>query len=541
MGMGIYGMILGFLKLGFLLDFVSTPVLNGFISAAAIIIGLGQVDSLLGEENVRDGTANTIHDVFSMLPQADGATCGIGFGSIVLLVFLEQIGKRWGNKNKIIFYLSITRAFIALLLFTGISYALNKNRTPDTYMFEVAEVVETVIEAEITTGTLFTKVFPRAIAPFVAAALEHVAIARAFGTRNNYVTDASQELCYLGLTNLINSFFHSMGVGGAMSRTAVNSGCKVRSPLSGFVTTAVVLISIYYLTGALYWIPKATLAAIVITAIWPLIGTWRTYYNYWRTSFTDFAAAMVAFWVSLFVSTEIGIGSAVAWMIVQYLIRQAFSRISQRGSDTASELQKSMDEGRRVPANIPPDTRVFDINESLFFPNAQRIKTQILDAIQTHHCAEYSNANGSEADRTWSVVGDKRIKSLRRAAGVHNTADLPPIRVVVIDFGRVNHLDVTACTKLREFMNELRKYAGNQVDVRFVGMAKHVRARLERARPSWRLIDGGVLPDAEENKTSKAEEIRVFRDVRDAVSAIRYSEVEHALEEKMKTDRVEEA
>lgn len=69
MGMGIYGMILGFLKLGFLLDFVSTPVLNGFISAAAITIGLGQVDNLLGENNVRDGTAHIIHDVLDFLPE----------------------------------------------------------------------------------------------------------------------------------------------------------------------------------------------------------------------------------------------------------------------------------------------------------------------------------------------------------------------------------------------------------------------------------------------------------------------------------------
>ena len=58
-----------------------------------------------------------------------------------------------------------------------------------------------------------------------------------------------------------------MGVGGAMSRTAVNSSCNVRSPLSGFITSAVVLVSIFELMGVLYWIPKATLAAIVITAV----------------------------------------------------------------------------------------------------------------------------------------------------------------------------------------------------------------------------------------------------------------------------------
>ena len=94
MGMGVYGIILGFLKLGFLLDFVSTPILNGFISAVAITIGLGQVASLLGEENVRNGTANIIHDVFAQLPHANGYACGVGFGSIVLLVLLEKAGKR---------------------------------------------------------------------------------------------------------------------------------------------------------------------------------------------------------------------------------------------------------------------------------------------------------------------------------------------------------------------------------------------------------------------------------------------------------------
>ncbi|KAK3716048.1 hypothetical protein LTR37_006778 [Vermiconidia calcicola] len=541
MGMGIYGMILGFLKLGFILDFVSTPVLNGFISAAAIVISLGQVDNLLGENDVRDGTAHIIHDVFTKLPEANGYACAMGFGSIVLLVALEHLGKRWGSKNKIAFYLSITRAFIALLVFTGVSYAVNSKRgpDPDDFLFEVAEMTQTTIYAEVTGPTLFAKAFPRAIAPFVAAALEHVAIARAFAMRNNYTTDASQELCYLGLTNLINSFFHSMGVGGAMSRTAVNSGCKVRSPLSGLVTSAVVLVSIYELTGALYWIPKATLAAIVITAVWPLIGHWRTYYNYWRTSFVDFAAAMMAFWLTLFVSSEIGIGTAVAWSIVTCLLRQAFTRITQVGSDSSSDLQRSIDDARGMPASIPDDTRIFKIQESIFFPNAQRTMKQVLDTIQTYHAPTYSNANGLEADRNWSVVGEKRIKKLRKAVGIQDASDLPPIRVVVLDFGRVNHFDVTGNAKLREFVAELRKYAGDRVEVRVVGLKNNVRARLERARPGWKLIDTDSITDSGSEKVGKLEDLKVYRSVTDAVNAIRYSEVEHVMDEKMKSEHQE--
>lgn len=425
-----------------------------------------------------------------------------------------------------------------MLIFTGVGYAINKNISdPDNYKFEMAEVVRTEISAEVTNVKLFSKVITRSIAPFVAAALESVAIARAFGNRNDYVTDTSQELCYLGVVNFFNSFFHPMGVGGAMSRTAVNSSCKVRSPLSHIVTSAVVLVCIYELTGALYWIPKATLSAIVITAIWPLIGSWRTYYNYWRTSFTDFVAAMLAFWISLFVSTEIGIATAVGWSIVCYLLRQAFSRVRHVGGDSDSELQQSIDHAAGQPSDIPSNMRVFAWDHSMFFPNAQRMKMDMNDAVQVHHRGVYSSSNGTERDRNWSVVGEKRVKKLRKLAGV-NVDTLPSIDAIIIDMTKASHLDVTANVKLHEFVNEMKKYAGDNVELRMVGMAPNVRARFERAQPGWTIIDGAGFVD--EAQSNNGPEIRVFRTVRDAVNARTFADMAEAVEEKMKSDHVEQ-
>lgn len=418
----------------------------------------------------------------------------------------------------------------------------------------MAEVVQTEISAEVTPGPLFSKVISRSIAPFVAAALESVAIARAFGNRNDYVTDTSQELCYLGVVNFFNSFFHPMGVGGAMSRTAVNSSCKVRSPLSHIVTSAVVLVCIYELTGALYWIPKATLSAIVITAIWPLIGSWRTYYNYWRTSFTDFVAAMLAFWISLFVSTEIGIATAVAWSIVCYLLRQAFSRVKQYGADSDSELQKSINEAHGQPADIPSNMHVFKFDHNvstsrsslaslhtdptqMFFPNAQRMKMQMNDAVQVYHAGIYSNSNGTERDRNWSVVGERRVKKLRKLAGVDVDA-LPSIDAIIVDMSKASHFDVTANIKMHEFVNEMRKYAGDRVELRVVGLAENVRARFERAQPGWTIIEGAG--SVEEGQRKNGPEVKVFRSVRDAVNARTYADVAEAVEEKMKGDHVEQ-
>jgi solute carrier family 26 (sodium-independent sulfate anion transporter), member 11 len=514
--MGVFGMILGFLKLGFLLDFISYPVLTGFISAVAITIILNQMDSLLGEDGVRDGTAKAVHDIFKFLPEANGYTCAVGFCGIFFLVVLEQLGKRLGGKYKAIWFLSILRAFLCLVLFTGISYAVNKKYDdPDDYIFEVTQVKADGIHAAVPKHELLSKTAARSIAAFVGSALEHVAIARGFAVKNNYQSDSSQELAYYGTANFFNSFFQAMGVGGAMSRTAVNSSCNVKSPLSGFITTAVVLISIFELMGVLYWIPKATLAAIVITAVWPLIGVPSTYWNFYKTSLADFIAAMIAFWVSLFYTTEVGIASAVGFNIVYVLLRQVFKRVPSIGSDTpAKDMSAALDAGSAVPATVPSDARVFQFEESWFFPNAYRLKTKIIDTIETHHGPEYSSVHGAEAERNWSVEHEVRVKRLRKIAGV-NADDLPPLKVLVLDFTRCNFTDATSVKELKALLNEVRKYAGKSVSIRFACMDEKTRERFDRGKIP--IVDAEGSQSSNESGAPAGNQIKAFSTVAEAL------------------------
>lgn len=514
--MGVFGMILGFLKLGFLLDFISYPVLTGFISAVAITIILNQMDSLLGEDGVRDGTAKAIHDILTFLPEANGYTCAVGFTGILFLVILEQAGKRLGQKYKVIWFLSILRAFLCLVLFTGVSYAVNKKYDdPDDYVFEVTEVQSDGITAAVPAHELLSKTAARSIAAFVGSALEHVAIARGFAVKNNYQSDSSQELAYYGVTNFFNSFFQAMGVGGAMSRTAVNSSCNVKSPLSGFITTAVVLISIFELMGVLYWIPKATLAAIVITAVWPLIGVPSTYWNFYKTSFADFTAAMIAFWVSLFYTTEIGIAAAVGFNIVYVLLRQVFKRVPSIGADTPQpDMSAALASASSVPASIAPDTRVFQFQESWFFPNAYRMKTKIIDTIETYHGPEYSSVHGAEAERNWSVEHEVRVTRLRKKAGMI-ADDLPPLRVLILDFTRCNFTDATSVKELKALLNEVRKYAGKSVSIRFAGMDAKARERFDRGKIP--LVDAESSQSSNESDSAPKNAIKAYRTVAEAL------------------------
>jgi sodium-independent sulfate anion transporter 11 len=497
----------------------------------AITIILNQMGSLLGENDIGDGTKNQIHDIFAKLPQANGYACAVGFTGILFLAGIDHAYKRW-NKNKILWFFSITRAFFCLIIFTGMSYAVNKDRgDPKNYLFGVAQVKANGQESPRLPNTdLISKVATRSITVFIGAAVEHTAIARAFGVRNNYVTDQSQELVYFGVTNFFNSFFHSMGVGGAMSRTAVNSSCNVKSPLSGFITTAVVLVSIFKLVGTLYWIPKATLAAIIICAVWPLISSPQTFYRYWKSSLADFISSMIAFWVCLFVSTEAGIGASVGFNIVYLLLRQVFARIKSGSTEPRSELVVAIEEARGTPPTLQDDIRLFRLQENCFFANAYSVRTRMLDIIQTNHAAVYSSPQGTEAERNWSVVGEQRIARLRKKANISDFSSLPPLGLLILDFGRVNHIDVTAVAHLRQLMDEVDKYAGSGVEVRFVGMSEYVRRRFERCK--WRVDD--VAADDYEGEDIEA--TKLYRTVADAVSAPRSRNMSGADEDDLKKD-----
>ena len=479
---GIYALILGVLKLGFILNFVSGPVLSGFISATAITIALGQVGNLLGEGSVSGNVIEVNQGIISKLPDVNIVAVAIGFSGMILLAFLQIIGTKWGSKSRIIWSLSIGRAAIVLILFTIISFAVNKSRKEP--MFSIVMFQSNgIVKPKLVSLELVKRVAGQSIAPLIAASLEHLSIGKAFAARNNYALDESQELTYLGVTNIFNSFFSALGVGGAMSRTAVNSSSGVRSPLGGLLTSGIIILSLYKLSPALFWIPNATLAAIIIMAVLPLITPLSVFYGFWKTSFVDFTASQLSFTFTLLANTETGIGIAVAFNIVYILLRNAFARSSLLTEDDLARLS-SWETGVFA---IPRDAKVFRFHSAIFFPNAHRLTNKILDAIKTWHSADISGADAS-LERVWSVSAEERLARLRANASI--SYDPPPIRQVVLDYSEVNYVDTTALQALAELKTELRKYSDGQAQLKFVGLKDAVRSRF--IRRGWQLVDLGM-------------------------------------------------
>lgn len=351
---------------------------------------------------------------------------------------------------------------------------------------------------------LFSKVFPRAVAPFLAGVLEHLAIAKGFARKNGYVIDPAQELVYLGVTNFFNSFFSSMAVGGAMSRTAVNSSTGVKSPAYAIVAGGVVVLSIFELSPALFWIPKATLAAIIVTAVWTILSPPKIFWQFWKTSFVDFVSAMLAFWLTLFESSEIGIGTAVGFQLVYHILYTTFSRVRRitllTNDGPSAEL-----------SHIPAAVQVFKPHQSMVFYNAFGMTNQCFDSVQTYTSGANVSFEVLRAQRNWSTAGERRAQTLRKRAGI--TMEPSRIHTVVMDMSMVVTIDTTGLTALSDLKADFERYAGKYATLRFANLHDSVRGRF--ARFGWKLYDGETYSETKPNEVKEGN--AVFSSVAAAV------------------------
>ena len=378
-----------------------------------------------------------------------------------------------------------------MILFTGISYAVNKNLKKP--LFKISQTKGTGLKTPTSPDfALIGKVATRSIAVYLAAALEHLAIGKSFGRRHGYAIDQSQELLFIGVVNFIGGFFSAMPVTGGFSRTAVNSESGVKSPLCGVVASACVLVSIYKLAGAFYWIPKATLSAIVICAVFPIIHSPRVFYQYWKTSFADFIASMVSFWVTLFVSVEIGIAAAVGYSLVYILLRIAFTRVVHITPANISIIYSDLPEGgtELLEANILEGTQIIQINESIHFPNAYQIKNSIVKHVKL--CSIGTNTGQDDLllneNRLWNQPRAKR-SSVKPSS---SDRLLPVLREVILDVRGVNYVDTTGIQALHDLKADLQVYAGESVLFTFASMSENVRQRFLRA--GWTIIHHPTRP-----------------------------------------------
>ncbi|XP_045477859.1 sodium-independent sulfate anion transporter-like isoform X2 [Harmonia axyridis] len=319
--------LLGLFNLGFVVEFFSYPVIAGFTSAGALQIASSQLNSLFGIDKKSSEFVEAWKVVFQNLDSIRWTDTTLGLLSIVALMVLREF-KRLGSlkyrpelsTGRNIFSITSFMLFLsrnALIVIIGTVLAYLLEESDGQYPFRITGNItegvpsfklppfSTVYHGHNYSFSDMTKELGSTIifAPLVAI-LETVAIAKAFA--GGKTLDATQEMFAVGACNIMGSFVSSMPVTGSFTRTAVNNASGVITTFGGVITGLLVLLALTFITSTFYYIPKATLASVVICAMFYLFD-FEAFVVLWRTKKSDLIPLLVTFLVGVFWSLENGI------------------------------------------------------------------------------------------------------------------------------------------------------------------------------------------------------------------------------------------
>ncbi|XP_065872953.1 sulfate transporter 4.1, chloroplastic-like isoform X2 [Euphorbia lathyris] len=308
---GVLECIMGLLRLGWLIRFISHSVISGFTSASAIVIALSQVKYFLGYDVVR--SSKIVPLIRSIISGVDGFSWPpFVMGSSILAIILVM--KHLGKRRKEFRFLRAAGPLTAVVL--GTTFV--KIFRPSSISL-VGEIPQGLPRFSIPKEFGYAKsLIPTAFLITGVAILESVGIAKALAAKNGYELDSSQELFGLGLANILGSFFSAYPATGSFSRSAVNNDSGAKTGLSGIVTGIIMGCALLFLTPLFEYIPQCSLAAIVISAVMSLVDYHEAIFL-WRVDKKDFLLWTITSTTTLFLGIEIGVlvgvGASLAFVI----------------------------------------------------------------------------------------------------------------------------------------------------------------------------------------------------------------------------------
>jgi len=258
--MGALQIIFGLFRLGFLVNFLSKPVISGFTSAASLIIGLNQLKNLLGVDMSRNNRIqNLVSDAYLHINETHIITFTIGISAILIIVLFKKYLKK------------VPAALVVVVLSILIVKFLKLDQHGVAIVGEIPEGLPHFKMPHFD-KEIMMKLLPISFTLSFIAFLESISVAKAVEIKHsNYKVLPNKELIALGMGNLIGSFFQTYPAAGGFSRTAVNDQDGANTPLAAIISAVVVGLTLLFLTPLFYFLPKAVLAAIIMVAVFGLL------------------------------------------------------------------------------------------------------------------------------------------------------------------------------------------------------------------------------------------------------------------------------
>jgi SulP family sulfate permease len=421
---GALQLVMGGLRMGFLANFLSQPVLSGFTSAVALVIALSQAGPLLGLSSPAGANPFETARAFAAgLPSVHPAAAAVGIGSLIALSALRRLAPR------------APRALIVVAVGTLASALLHLETLGVPVVGAVPSGLPTVDFSPPDAATA-TALLPGALTLAFIGFIEAISVGRALAARHRYRIHPNREFTALGLANLAGGLTGGYPITGGFSRSAVNDDAGARTPLASLITAALMLLVLLFLTPLLHDLPRPALAAIIASATTSLVDT-RIVRFLWRVKRTDLGLLALTFVATIVVGIQEGILIGVTASILWFVVRSTRPHTAILGQLPGTESYRNLDrfpEARRIPG-----LTLVRVDAPFYFGNVTFLRDTV--ARLRDECPER-------------------------------------LRALVIDASSINELDSSAATALFEIADEADSFG---FELYFAGAKGPVRDVMQRS------------------------------------------------------------
>ena len=369
--MGVIQVLMGLLKMGFLVNFLSKPVISGFTSAAAIIIGLSQLKHLLGTEIERSNQLqHLLYNAYLTTDDIHFGTFFIGIGGILGILFLNKISPK------------IPAALVITILGILVVWGFELEQTGVKILSNIPSgLPELNLPSEFVFSNI-NELFPIALTLSLVAFMEAISVAKAVeDEHSNLSLRPNQELIALGFANIVGSLFQAYPTTGGFSRTAVNNQTGASTPMSLIISAAIVGASLLFLTPLFYYLPNAVLAAIIMVAVVGLIDL-KYPKRLWNYRKDEFGLLAFTFFITLTVGITQGILLGIVLSLLLMVSRTAQPHYAVLGNITGSKYYRNIN---RFKQDVDEDLEVliFRFDAQLYFGNKDFFKSELSIQIES--------------------------------------------------------------------------------------------------------------------------------------------------------------
>lgn len=418
---GTIDILMGILRLGLLVNFLSEAVISGFISAAAIVIGFSQVKHLLG---LKIPQTESFIQLLVYLVQGIGAinwvTVLLGVVSILILVYFPKILgkqlKKYGFHELAIMPLTKSAPLLLVIGSSLLVWLLHLERVAGVKVVgDIPQGLPSLTFPVLDVNTI-SALLPAAFAISFVGFMEAFSVGKFLASKRRQKVDANQEFIALGAANLSAALTGGYPVTGGLSRSSVNFSANANTPLASIVAASIIALTVMFLTPLFYFLPQACLAAIIVMAVSNLLD-FATLQRLWAYNRADAIAWMAAFVPVLLTSVEKGILIGAAVSILLHLWRTSKPHIAVVGRVGETEHFRNV---LRHNVTTCPHVLAVRVDASLYFVNTKYLEEYLLQAVTERPevkdlvlvCSAVNSIDGSALETIKTLIFDLKTRGI---------------------------------------------------------------------------------------------------------------------------------